>query len=207
MVFSIVAAVMLSGPIAEFVFNNYLSEKIKGVVSEHIGDIAYVDIESFAEGFNQLSDSLPGIISNLFSTELGVDMEQLYEKIIQSKGADIAAELMESVIEPLAVGMIRSLAFIVIFAILMLIVNIIAKVFIGVNHIPLIGPLNEVLGGMIGAAQGMIYMFVIASVVWFALSASGGQLGPITAEIVEDTILFKEFYNIGPWVESTAISL
>ena len=86
-------------------------------------------------------------------------------------------------------------------------VHIIAKLFIGVNHIPLIGPLNEVLGGMIGAAQGMLYMFVIASVVWFVLSASGGQIGPVTVDVVEDTILFKEFYNIGPWVESTAVSL
>jgi len=207
MIFSVAASVILSGPIAEFIFDSWLSEKVKNAVNEHIGNMAEVDIESFIDGLESLSDSLPGIFSNIFASDSGVKIEQWYQNTVEGKTADIAAELMESIITPLATGIIRSLAFIIIFTVLMLLVNIIAKIFIGVNHLPLIGPFNEVLGGMIGAAQGMVYMFVIASVLWFALSASGGQIGPITAEVIEDTLLFKEFYNIGPWVESAAASL
>lgn len=207
MVFSVTAAVVVSQPVADYIFNNYLSEKIKDAVNGHISKMAQVDIESFAESLEQLSDSLPSIVSNIFSSDLELNIEQWYQQVIEGKGADMAAELIDGIIAPIATGMIRSIAFITIFAVLMIAVHIIAKLFIGVNHIPLIGPLNEVLGGMIGAAQGMLYMFVIASVVWFVLSASGGQIGPVTVDVVEDTILFKEFYNIGPWVESTAVSL
>ena len=207
MVFSIVGSMMLSGPVAEFVFDNYLSQKIENAVNEHIGNMTEVDIESFVDTIENLSDSLPEFISNIFTSDSGMKIEQWYQNTVEGKSADIAASLMESIIEPLATGIIRSLTFIIIFTLLMLAVNIIAKIFIGVNRLPIIGPFNEVLGGVIGAAQGMIYMFVIASMLWFVLSASGGRIGPVTVEVIEDTLLFKEFYNIGPWVESTATLL
>ena len=41
-VFSVAASIMFSQPIAEFVFNNYISEKVNDVVGHHVENMADV---------------------------------------------------------------------------------------------------------------------------------------------------------------------
>jgi hypothetical protein len=88
------------------------------------------------------------------------------------------------------------------FAGCMLLVNALAGLLRGVNKIPLLGTVNALLGGVFGALQGMLYVFVGASVLWLLLTASGGSLPFLTGETVEKTFLFKHFLLAGPWVDN-----
>ena len=85
------------------------------------------------------------------------------------------------------------------FTVLMLLVNTIAGLLKSVNFLPVIGSLNEILGGVLGAAQGLLYVFVFASLLWFIVSATGDGMGIISNSEIEKTFLFRWFYLAGPW--------
>ena len=51
----------------------------------------------------------------------------------------------------------------------------------------------------IGAAQGLLYVFVFASLLWFIVSATGDGMGIISNSEIEKTFLFRWFYLAGPW--------
>ncbi len=199
-IFSMVA----SAPAAEFIFDNYLAESIASVVKTHMGSIKEVDVAAFADGMSELISDLPELFAKIMENGFGVHAEEWYALVSAETVSNMTDAVIENIIAPLATGLIRVLVFCVVFALLKFLVNALAALLIGVNKLPLIGSLNEVLGGVVGAAQGMLYMFIIASIVWLALFAAGGTLGPVSAETVSQTLLFKEFYNIGPWVQTTA---
>lgn len=201
---ALVFSMVVSAPAAEFIFNNYLAESIVSVVKKHMGAVQDVDIAAFADGMSELISDLPEFFANIMEKGFGVHAEEWYSLVSAETVSSMTDAVIENIIAPLATGLIRVLVFCVVFALLKFLVNAVAALLIGVNKLPLIGSLNEVLGGVIGAAQGMLYMFIIASIVWLALFAAGGELGPVSADAVEKTLLFKEFYNIGPWVQTTA---
>ena len=201
---ALIFSVLVSAPAAQFIFDNYIAESVVSVVRKHMGNVQDVDIAAFADGMSELISDLPELFANIMENGLGVHAEEWYSLVSAEAVSGMTDAVIENIISPLAVGLIRVLVFCVIFALLKFLVNAVAALLIGVNKLPLIGSLNEVLGGVIGAAQGMLYMFIIAAIVWLALFAAGGELGPVSAETVGKTLLFKEFYNIGPWVQATA---
>ena len=201
---SFVFSMMISGPAAEFIFDNYISESIVSVVRKHMGAVGKADVTAFADGMSDLISELPDFFANIMEKGFGVHAEEWYGLVSDENISGMTDAVIENIISPLAIGLIRVLVFCAVFALLKFLVNAVAALLIGVNKLPLIGSLNEVLGGAVGAAQGMLYMFIIASIVWLALFAAGGELGPVSADEVSKTLLFKEFYNIGPWVQTTA---
>lgn len=201
---AISASVIVSQPAAEFIFDNYLYKGINSVVTKHMGEISEFDIAAFTDGMSDLIKELPNFFSKIIESGFGVHSEEWYQMIIAQHADDMTAAVVDNIIAPLATGLIRVIVFFAVFSLIMLLVNAVAALLIGANKIPIIGSLNEVLGGVLGAVHGMLYVFVIASIVWLALSASGGELGPLTTEVVEKTLIFQDFYSIGPWVETTA---
>lgn len=201
---SFVMAVSVSGPAARFIFDSYISDNVNSVVMKHMGNISQNDVTAFSEGMRELIDEMPSLISGMMENGFGVHVDEWYDKIMASDAESVSQAVNDVIIAPLATGLLRVLAFFVLFFVLMLAVNVIAGLLTGVNMLPLIGPLNELLGGVLGGIQGMLYVFVLAAVLWFALSAAGGEIGPISEQTVEQTWLFKYFYDIGPWVEMTA---
>ena len=201
---SVVVSITLSAPISQFFYKNYIAEKVGGVVERHMSSVGPDDIAAFSDGMESLINELPSVISGMLDSGFGLNVEAWYDKILSSNMDDIARAVNEVIIEPIATGLLRVLIFFVMFLTLMLIVTIVAGFLKGVNHLPLIGPLNEMLGGVLGAIQGMLYVFVLAAVLWLALSTLGGEIGPVTEDAVEQTLLFKHFYDVGPWAEMTA---
>ncbi len=201
---SLIVSLTLSSPIARFVYDNCISEKVGEVVSRHMSGVTIGDMASFSRNMDSLINELPSVISGMLQSGFGLNIEKWYDKIAAASVEDIASAVEEIIVEPIAVGLLRVLTFFVLFLSLMLIVNIVAAFLKGVNHLPLIGTVNEVLGGVMGAVQGMLYVFVLAAVLWLMLSASGGEIGPVSEKAIDETLLFKHFYDIGPWAEMTA---
>lgn len=201
---SLVISLTLSSPIARFFYDSFISEKVGEVISRHMSGVTVGDMTGFAKSMNSLINELPSVISGMLQSGFGLNLEKWYEKIAAASIEDIALAVEKMIVEPIAIGLLRVLVFFVLFLSLMLIVNITAAFLKGVNHLPLIGTLNEILGGVMGAVQGMLYVFVLAAVLWLALSACGGEIGPISEQAIDETLLFKHFYDIGPWAEMTA---
>ncbi len=195
-------ALTYSEPAAEVLYQQFFYEKISAMVAQHLGSFTAADAAAFAKNIQDMAGELPAIFSSALQSELGVYVGQWYQQLANSDAATVTATITNTVIGPLAIGLLRVVVFFIMFSLLMMLVNTVAGLLKTVNHLPLIGPFNELLGGVLGAIQGMLYVFVISAALWFLISASGGQFGPVSTAMIEKTLVFKRFYMAGPWVNS-----
>ena len=185
-------SLVYSEPIARMIFDNYLRSSTLDLVAKNVGEFS----QNGAEG---ILDELPGWLSQSLEAALGSSAEAWYAQIQSSDAATLSAAITDTVIGPMATALVRVLVFFVLFTVLMLLVNTIAGLLKSVNFLPVIGSLNEILGGVLGAAQGLLYVFVFASLLWFIVSATGDGMGIISNSEIEKTFLFRWFYLAGPW--------
>lgn len=195
-------ALTYSQPAAEIIYQQFFYDKISSVVAQHLGSFTAADAAAFAKNIEDMVGELPAVFSSALQSELGLYVGQWYQQLANSDAATVTTAITNTIIGPIAIGLLRVVAFFIIFSLLMMLVNIVAGLLKTVNHLPLIGLFNELLGGVLGAIQGMLYVFVISAGLWFLISASGGQFGPISAEMIDKTLIFKHFYTAGPWVNS-----
>lgn len=191
-----------SQPVAELVYQQFFHEKIAAVVAQHMGSFTAADAAAFAQGIEDMAGELPAVFSSALGSQLGLYVGQWYEQLANSSAQEATAVIANAIVAPVAVGLLRVVVFFIMFSLLMLLVKTVAGLLKTVNYLPLIGTFNALLGGVLGAIQGMLYVFVVSAVLWFLISSSGGQFGPVSADIVGQTLLFKYFYTAGPWVNS-----
>lgn len=192
-----------SQTIAELVYTQFFSDKIATLVAQHLSDFTAADAAAFAQGIVNLASHLPGVFSTALRSELAIYVEQWYQQLAGSSAQAMTVAITNAIIAPLAIGLLRVIVFCVMFGLFSMLGNAAARLFKTVNHLPLIGTFNALLGGVLGAIQGMLYVFVASAVLWFILLASGGQFGPVSSEMIGQTLIFKCFYTAGPWVNST----
>ena len=64
-----------------------------------------------------------------------------------------------------------------------------------VNKIPLVGGLNQFLGGVFGLLQGVLSLFVIVIVVHLIVSATGNSLIFLNEMTISKSYVFSYVYN------------
>lgn len=195
MLFSLV----YSEPIAKMLFENYLRGSTLDLVAQHIGELTQSGAEEFLAGLEGMLSELPGWLAQSLQGALGPSAEAWYAAVQSSDAATLSVTVTDTIIGPMATALLRVLVFFVLFTVLMLLVNTIAGLLKSVNFLPVIGSLNELLGGVLGAAQGLLYVFVFASLLWFVVSATGDSAGILSSNEIEKTYLFRWFYLAGPW--------
>jgi uncharacterized membrane protein required for colicin V production len=94
-----------------------------------------------------------------------------------------------------AVTLIRFVLFALLIMILYLSLRALAKLFQGVNEIPLIGGLNRVLGGILGLCLGVFICLIVGTLAAVLIGASKDALGWMNTDIMEDSVLFSVFYR------------
>lgn len=52
----------------------------------------------------------------------------------------------------------------------MFLTRIVARCFTGLRHIPIVGPLNSVLGGCVGAVEGVLYLYLMVAIASLVLA-------------------------------------
>lgn len=201
---AVLFALVYSEPIASAVFERYLRPSLLDTVAAQVETLSEQGADAFAAALEGMLADLPGWLAETVRPMIGPSAAQWYGQLGQSDPASVSEAITDSVLGPAATGLVRVLVFFLLFSVLMLLVNTIAGLLKSVNALPLVGTVNEVLGGLLGAAQGMLYVFVFASLLWFVVSAAGDAGGILSQEQIERTWLFRWFYLAGPWARPSA---
>lgn len=108
-----------------------------------------------------------------------------------------AKELTELVVKSFAIKVIKIIIFIITFILLMFVVkflsSVITKTF---KLVPLVGPLNTFLGGLLGFIQGAIIVFITALIIKVLISLTNNEIMLFNTPTIEETYIFKYIYNI-----------
>ena len=102
----------------------------------------------------------------------------------------------ESMAQKLIVALLRVLVFVLIYLIAKLIVRLIIRLTKKVNDVPVLGKVNRLLGGLLGAVEGLLVCYIIGLGVTLLISFSQNEWSWINSSIVENTRLLDWFIHI-----------
>ena len=141
-------------------------------------------------------DSLVGKLPD-FLQGFNIKSSELFASLTNVKSPtkeDIATAITDNYISITAlsiIGVIMTMVFVIILFIVVMILSRKLKV---LNKVPLVGSANKILGGIVGVAQGVIWLCIIALIIHLLISA--GIFNFLNTEAVNKTIIFGPFYNL-----------
>lgn len=185
---SVLAANQLCKPAANYIYSNLVRSRVHDAVLNSLDGAS----ASLSSSYSDILNLLPESIKNLIGGETA--QEAINAVLGSSAGAapeTTAQALTDEVIGPIIITLLSAVAFIIIFLVCSLVVKLLSGVFRGVHKIPIIGPLNTMLGAVIGAVEAVILLYVIGVAIRFLITASGGSLFGLTAEDFNNTYTYN----------------
>ncbi len=148
-----------------------LTSLLGDVVSKETLNEMLVSIEGTTEG-----------VSNVLTTFIGGNAEET------------ARVTEERIAAPIIKGLLKILIWLVLVFIFQLIIRPVSDSFKIVNKIPLIGPVNSLFGAILGAVEGIIFIYALSLAVKLAVYLTEGSLMFINNQTISQTYIFKYFY-------------
>ena len=206
--FSFAIAVVLAGvlcnPVANLVYDKALKTPVENavynVVEENLGQN---EISSTAQEISQFVndsvDKLPALIKEITGIE---DKKEAVLQTVNTLGAVDIKEVTDNIVEkhvtPAMIRVVSIFVFIILFVVLLLACKLISKGLKLVNKLPLIGKLNEFLGGVLGLLKGVIIALII-SLALVAFTRDGGSVfGIINADVITSSLVLKTISTYNP---------
>jgi len=157
-VVSLVLAFTLVGSFSNTIADKYITPAVSSLLGEKVEETLGDSGDDLASTIVTVSDKVVSIVDEFISgEEKAEDENKSAEKEAEEVGMDGLIVGISSVIG-------RSLTAFVLFVLLFALINAILKVAIDqlrfVNKIPIIGPVNITLGLILGAATGVVFLYV-----------------------------------------------
>ncbi len=192
---AIVGSVQLNPVLSEAVNEKFVEKAVINVAKDAVGGIVS-DGLTIKDHLNEKSEVLTKTLS-----DFGVKLDIVSDAVEENPNAN--NEEMVDIIavrigEPLALKISKAAAFIVSFVVLYLLLLIVSLIICGVAKLPVIRTANKLLGGILGAATGILLAWGLS----VALSALMPQLAKlyeaVPATVIENSIVVKFLGSIDP---------
>lgn len=161
----------IKAEVEESVIEKMLNSLLGNVVSKETLNEMLVSIEGTTDG-----------VSNVLSTFIGGNAEET------------ARVTEEKIVAPIVKGILKILTWLLLMLVFRLIIRPVSDSFKFVNKIPLIGPINSLFGAILGAVEGIIFIYSLSLVVKLAVYLTEGSLMFINNQTISQTYIFKYFY-------------
>ncbi len=141
-------------------------------------------------------EALPGYLQVALSSA-GIDAGELSGRIsgqVADSAHAMSVSITETVLYPILYVLMQGIFFLLLFAACMVLVRCLTRVLRGVERLPVIGPVNALLGAAMGAVEALVLFFVAAVTVRLLLDFTGGFTW-LNEEIISGTHLFCYFYT------------
>ena len=150
---AMIAAGMLSTPVAEYIYTKLFAEGVELKVKNAF-EVKEMEIgEFFAE--------LPEFVSRWLNFT-GINADTVAQKIAEN--GDSTAETVVNSLAPVFISLINVFVVIILFLLFMIITKAVANLLTGLFHLPLLKEVNGLLGAVLGILLGVL-------VVWIAIGA------------------------------------
>lgn len=200
-----VLASFLKGPIAEWGYNTFLEERVERYVADALlsqggalsGALSGLDFTKAGSAAAQL---LSGLLAerglDYYSSQDAGQMGKEILARIAEKGADPAAAIAQVAVRPLVMTILETAVFFLLLFAADLVVRTIARVGLGVNHIPLVGGVNRAAGLLCGAVYALLVGYVISSALVLLAGLGKNEWGLLNSAVLQRTRLVSWFLGL-----------
>lgn len=108
---------------------------------------------------------------------------------------EVAAVAEEKLVAPIAKWLLKALIFMIMMFIFRLIISPVSDVFKFANKVPVIGPVNSLLGAALGLVEGVVFLMVFSLAVRAAINLTGNSLIFFNTETITMSRIFSKFYS------------
>ena len=198
---AVVAAIFLSFQIspviAQGAYDGFVESQIVTAVEEKIDES--IDSLSVAEKANAILDSIPEFAVSI-ALSAGVEISDIKDQISSQKfdSADLAQSLVDQIAEPIVVGALNVVIFILLSILLIFVLKIVAKYISKLFNIPVIKSINKSLGGVLGAIKGALVLLVICTGLRFIFGSGDSEF----SLAVNESFVIGLLDQINPLVDS-----
>lgn len=169
------------------ILSSFLAEEIKNGTA--LGTVTNI-IET-------VTSSLPFYVSDSAVAEgdTGFLLEKIAASALSAVQTDnLAHQIADDIIRPVILVPMRTLIFAAIFVIIVIAVNLLAKLFKAVNEIPIIGGINRLFGAVAGFVQAAVVIFLVCIFVQVIVSITGNEIIFLNTMTIDETHVFKYIY-------------
>lgn len=193
---AIFLAIVISEYMAKFIFDAFIRDNIiESINTQFASGIDQTNISLVVTG---ILASIPKFFANSITTHFGGE-QGIIDSIENAFGGNIdnvSTVITDEVLSPIITALVQTIVCVILFFIFITIVRLISGMFQGFYAIPIIGPINSLLGGVLGIIQAIIILLIISSVCHMAISLSANGLEYFNTDIIEKTFIFKLIYNL-----------
>lgn len=190
---ALVAAAVLSHPAAQLLYDLLLRSRL----SEFVTDAFTKTSQTVSASVDSLLAGLPGILQHALSADgLGTASDVLTRAGVSASTAPAAASdaVLGNVVEPLTVTLLSGACFIVIFILCLIAMLLITRAVDLATKLPVLKQINGFLGLLVGIAEGVILVWVLAQVLSL-LSVTGTTGSWITPDMIDRTWILHWFVD------------
>ena len=149
-------------------------------------------------GIDKISDLIPSWFKFFSSNQKSIS-DASKNFILQNDFNAAAGAISNEFFRPYAIMLISSILFFILFAVIRLVFKKIYKLNNFVQNIPVVGGVNNLLGGFCGVIKAGIILFVVAIIAFIIILMTGNEMNLLNSEIINKTNLFFMFYKFIPF--------
>ena len=198
-------AAVLSNPVSHWIYETLLRDGlIAGVAQrlpEQVGGVSPESAEQLTQ-LAQLGDEALEAIHHALE-EVGItqmplgggdtlaDSAQKVLDTLAAGGSTMAEAVVDAAVGPVVLFLVQAVCFLVLFSLISLIFRFLISLGRGVNHIPLVGQLNQLLGLGVGVVKAAIEGYIAVLLLMLIVGLTKGSLDFLNYQVLEDTVLIR----------------
>ncbi len=196
-IISFVLAYSLSPVVAEAAYDGFVEKQLVESVEEKIDE--NFSLEETGEQAEQLLDAIPDYMV-IFAESFGISVNDIKRDLAKEdlSNENLATELVENIAQPIAIGALTVVSFLILAVVLQIILKVLARLISGVFKLPVIGSANKILGAILGACKGIVVVIFICTVLTVVFSSGDNEI----ADAVNDSLVINALDEINPFIKS-----
>lgn len=186
---ALLLAWLASGKLSTTVFENFFKSNLITKTAETIQAQGGLNL-------NTLLDSLSGILPQRFIDNILSSADGL----LDTSAPNIAQQVVEHIMAPLIMPLIGVAVFFVAFLLGKLLVSFLVAVLTNVNHIPLVGGANKMLGVLLGVVSGGINALLVLCAIWAVVGITSSKLPIVNDQTLSNSFFYSQFSEYNPFL-------
>ncbi len=194
-----IIATAISKPISTAVYENMVKPTVVENISKSLPDTSGIaeSAEAVDQSLDEIFDNIPDFAAEYLENS-GLSRNDIADSvngIVSADAESISEGIADSLVKPIVLNLLEMIVFLILLTILTAAFRVVSKPLRRVKNIPLIGPLNSFLGGVLGILRASITIYVLAAAVKMFVVLTGNENTFLNETVIGSTYIFNIFYK------------